>query len=249
MAGGLITNFLSQGLAASRPAAPDAPTGTLSFYFASDTEVLSYYDWNDAAWQTLTAGISLEEAGVAVSGGPFTTLNFNSGATVVDATGGVADIDIAASGGGSAIFGNTIAGASTDVFTSGYAAGIPLLVPAGATINGAGIFVITSNTATWQVGLYDDTGGYGMNNRLAVSSTQTNMVRGPNAANFTTPWTNSGALPVLVWAAFATGTANIDIAKTGNGDIKYWNNGGVTLPNPASSQSYLSNGWCVFAYS
>src|SRR5574340_255371 len=51
MAGGLITDYLQQGVAASRPAAPAAATGTLSFYFATDTETLSFYDWNDAAWQ------------------------------------------------------------------------------------------------------------------------------------------------------------------------------------------------------
>jgi len=55
MAGGLITDYLEQGTAAARPAAPDAATGTLSFYFASDTEVLSFYDWNDAAWQDIPA--------------------------------------------------------------------------------------------------------------------------------------------------------------------------------------------------
>jgi hypothetical protein len=56
MAGSLITNYLAQGTAAARPASPTAATGTLSFYFASDTETLSIYDWNDGAWQTLISG-------------------------------------------------------------------------------------------------------------------------------------------------------------------------------------------------
>lgn len=47
----------------------------------------------------IEAGISLEEAGVAVTGGPFTTLNFASGATVVDAGAGTADINISGGGG------------------------------------------------------------------------------------------------------------------------------------------------------
>jgi len=47
----------------------------------------------------ITAGVSLEEAGVAVAGGPFNTLNFASGATVTDAGGGVADIDVAGGSG------------------------------------------------------------------------------------------------------------------------------------------------------
>jgi hypothetical protein len=53
---GLITDFLAQGTAAARPATPSAAAGTLSFYFASDTEVLSIYDWNDAAWQNVSSG-------------------------------------------------------------------------------------------------------------------------------------------------------------------------------------------------
>lgn len=49
-----------------------------------------------AAKVAITAGISLKKAGVAVAGGPFGTLNFAAGATVVDAGGGVADITITA---------------------------------------------------------------------------------------------------------------------------------------------------------
>jgi len=56
MMSGLITDYLSQGPASSRPAVPDAAAGTLSFHFAADTETLSFYDWNDGAWQAVTAG-------------------------------------------------------------------------------------------------------------------------------------------------------------------------------------------------
>ncbi|AZI37078.1 hypothetical protein NT2_01_04630 [Caenibius tardaugens NBRC 16725] len=56
MAGGLITDYLSQGLAADRPTTPDAATGTLSLYFSTDTEDLSFYDWNDGAWQSVGSG-------------------------------------------------------------------------------------------------------------------------------------------------------------------------------------------------
>lgn len=66
MAGSLVINYLAQGAAASRPAAPTAATGTLSFYFSTDTETLSYYDWNDGAWQdvptsSLTAATTTEQ--------------------------------------------------------------------------------------------------------------------------------------------------------------------------------------------
>lgn len=50
-----LVGYLAQGTAASRPSAPNAATNTLSFYFASDTETLSFYDWNDAAWQDIAA--------------------------------------------------------------------------------------------------------------------------------------------------------------------------------------------------
>lgn len=79
MTGSNITNFLEQGLAADRPAAPNAQDDTLSFYFASDTEVLSYYDWNDGAWQSIGTGLgTVTSAGVtstslSVGGSPITT--------------------------------------------------------------------------------------------------------------------------------------------------------------------------------
>ena len=50
---GLVTDFCASGLAAARPAVPSAPSTVLCFYFAYDTEVLSHYDWNDAAWQNV----------------------------------------------------------------------------------------------------------------------------------------------------------------------------------------------------
>lgn len=62
MAGSLVTNYLAQGTAAARPATPTAATGTLSFYFASDTETLSIYDWNDGAWQDLPTSGGLAAA-------------------------------------------------------------------------------------------------------------------------------------------------------------------------------------------
>jgi hypothetical protein len=52
----LLTQYLGQGDAADRPVTPDVSSGALAFYFATDTEELSYYDANDAAWQTLLTG-------------------------------------------------------------------------------------------------------------------------------------------------------------------------------------------------
>lgn len=58
MAGSLVTNYLKQGLAASRPAAPSAATDTVSWYYATDTTTLSFYDHNAAGWVTVTAAVS-----------------------------------------------------------------------------------------------------------------------------------------------------------------------------------------------
>ena len=44
----LITDYLSAGLAAARPAAPTPPTGGTLLYLATDTGVLSA--WDGAAW-------------------------------------------------------------------------------------------------------------------------------------------------------------------------------------------------------
>ena len=48
MAATLITAYLSEGLAAARPATPLIATGGIAFYFATDTATLSF--WNGSAW-------------------------------------------------------------------------------------------------------------------------------------------------------------------------------------------------------
>lgn len=64
-------------------------------------------------------GIQLEEAGVPITGGPFSTLNVVSGATIVDATGGTADITIEGGGGDSAtqVFIAPLSDETTDITT------------------------------------------------------------------------------------------------------------------------------------
>lgn len=50
----LITDYMGYGVAASRPASPNVPSGCLAFYYATDTLVESA--WNGAAWVTLNGG-------------------------------------------------------------------------------------------------------------------------------------------------------------------------------------------------
>lgn len=82
MATGLITEFIGQGLAASRPATPDVPTGALAFYFATDTETLSLYDANDAAWQTIGGAAALADGdyGDVTVSGSGTVINIDANA-------------------------------------------------------------------------------------------------------------------------------------------------------------------------
>lgn len=90
MSGTQIIDFLQQGLAAARPAAPDAQTDSISFYYATDTMVLSYYDWNAAVWNTLSAAGDVTGPGSATDNaitrfdGTTGKLIQNSGATIDD---------------------------------------------------------------------------------------------------------------------------------------------------------------------
>lgn len=52
----IITSYLGQGVAASRPVAPTVATSVTAFYYATDTTTLSYYDFNTAAWVNVFAG-------------------------------------------------------------------------------------------------------------------------------------------------------------------------------------------------
>jgi hypothetical protein len=58
MASGRLIDYLGAGLLASRPAAPDAFTGTLALYWATDENVV--YGWDGANWQVLASGESID---------------------------------------------------------------------------------------------------------------------------------------------------------------------------------------------
>lgn len=54
MPSALISGYLARGLAAARPVTPDVAAGVTSFYYATDTSVLSV--WDGAAWDTVGGG-------------------------------------------------------------------------------------------------------------------------------------------------------------------------------------------------
>lgn len=53
MASGRLIDYLGVGLASARPASPDAYTGTLALWFATDTGVLSA--WNGSGWEDIAS--------------------------------------------------------------------------------------------------------------------------------------------------------------------------------------------------
>lgn len=46
----VITAYLSEGLAAARPATPAITTGAIAFWYSTDTSALSFYDANSSSW-------------------------------------------------------------------------------------------------------------------------------------------------------------------------------------------------------
>lgn len=73
MASTKITDYLSQGLAAARPATPANYTGTISWYYATDTGVLSYY--SNGAWHIDAGQTAIGQADFQ----PTTGVSFPSG--------------------------------------------------------------------------------------------------------------------------------------------------------------------------
>lgn len=57
MAATVITQYLGQGLAASRPATPSIDAGSIGWYYATDTAALSYYA--NGTWNSVSAKAKL----------------------------------------------------------------------------------------------------------------------------------------------------------------------------------------------
>lgn len=81
MASGRLIDYLGQGLASARPAAPDLYTGALGLWYSTDTGVLSV--WDGTGWSD-TGGLAV----VAPSGG------FSDGALLVYDSGAQAFIEL-----------------------------------------------------------------------------------------------------------------------------------------------------------
>lgn len=76
---GLITQFLGEGLAAARPATPDIPAGSIAWYYATDTNALTYYA--EGAWNAVSGGgLSDGDKGDITVGSSGTTLTIDNDA-------------------------------------------------------------------------------------------------------------------------------------------------------------------------
>lgn len=158
----------------------------------------------------VVGGIELEEAGTPIAGGPFTTLNFNSGATVVDAGGAVADIDIAGGGGGGGGGGGLIG----EVVATGSTNSMTIAIPSGykslrIEVNAQGA---TANDAIVQFN--GDTGAnYGWTRFYSNNTTGSVGTGGQNVGNNDTGITTTVALNV---GGNAAGTLVLDIPAPGS---------------------------------
>jgi hypothetical protein len=63
----IITGYLAEGLAANRPATPSIGSGVISFYYATDTTTLYFYDLATSAWIQIQTG-SGGSSGITASG-------------------------------------------------------------------------------------------------------------------------------------------------------------------------------------
>jgi hypothetical protein len=63
----ILTDYLGQGLAASRPASPPVAATALAYFYATDTGVLSLWDTATSAWVTVTSGTALTAVGTGLT--------------------------------------------------------------------------------------------------------------------------------------------------------------------------------------
>lgn len=201
------------------------------------------------------------ETGIGVLGGTGTTLTrcSSSSAHFASSTGAslnltgsatVSCVPSAPDGLGITIYGHGMPGVGSDNLATNYAVNIPVLLPAGAKIAKVGFHAAAASATTkWRVGLYSNNAGV-VNAKLAE---QTNLITGvalgPNVGDLATPYINETSSAIIVWLCVVSDTANFTICKNSNDTVRYYNNGGSTLPSTAAAQTAGTNGWDLFGIS
>ena len=92
MATGRLIDYLGVGLASARPADPDAYSGTLAFWFATDTGILSVWDGTDWVDLITAGGIVANEPSAGWSTGALLTYDADTGVWVEIPQGSPGDV-------------------------------------------------------------------------------------------------------------------------------------------------------------
>lgn len=240
----LITDYLGTGTAASRPVAPNLPTGCLGVWLASDTGEASL--WNGSTWQDIASVNTIVSGnGIAQTGSIFGTgtvsvklgagLSFSSGSIVAAVPSLTAGAGIASVTSGT-IVANYQAAAVTALGTGLSNTSGTLSASASSLTAGAGIVSVTSGTI---VANYQGT---------TVTSLGTGLA---NVAGALTPNWRAGTVTsvstgldltagVLTATGVASLTAGAGITSVTSGTIvANWNGG--TVAALAANQLVISS--------
>lgn len=131
----ILTEYLGEGIAASRPGTLDISPTALGLYYATDTKVLSL--WDGSAWQTsATAG---SEPVNIQTGTTYAVVNADQGMLIIASNTAAVGWDLPEAGGG----GEFLDGWFADVRVSN--TGTLTITPVTSTMDGAATLVMTQN--------------------------------------------------------------------------------------------------------
>ncbi len=138
----LITDYIGQGTAASRPASPNTSSGALPFYYETDTQQLYMWDTNASAWKQ----VSLGAAGLPASPAQGDLVYYNGTSWVNLAPGTSGDV-LTTYGSGANPAWSAGGGSSGTGLWAPLISAVPTLSNTGLTVGGSGTARISSASA------------------------------------------------------------------------------------------------------